>query len=101
MADEAPPPTGPLPDSHTATAEAASLEDDLGPTCVEVDHHGARRRIDVAAGDVVVGRSSQATLSIEDERISRRHMVLRRASGSGRRSSCACRFRRSPASQAQ
>ena len=60
-----------------ATAEAQAQPDDLGPGCVECRVGSSRRVIDVEAlGEVVLGRSSEATLVIDDERVSRRHLKL-------------------------
>ncbi len=59
------------------TADAASHADEFGATSVEIELHGTRRRMDVAqAGELVIGRSSEATLAVDDERVSRRHLRI-------------------------
>ncbi len=60
------------------TVDAAAAEkDDFGPTCLDIELHGTRRRLDVAeTSEVLIGRTSEATITIDDERISRRHLRI-------------------------
>jgi pSer/pThr/pTyr-binding forkhead associated (FHA) protein len=48
-----------------------------GPTCVEIRIGGDHRIVDVAAeGDLVIGRAPDVGLTVDDARVSRRHLRI-------------------------
>jgi DNA-binding NtrC family response regulator len=62
---------------ETQTAELARDAELCPENCVEIELAGQRRLYDVAAqGELVIGRAPDVTLTVDDERVSRRHLRI-------------------------
>jgi DNA-binding NtrC family response regulator len=68
------PPDG---DAPGVTVDVATTTEVLGETCVQIELGGDRRVVDVRShGELIIGRSPDVHLTVDDERVSRRHLRI-------------------------